>query len=321
MIRKTAVSAILVLLLSGCGGSPAVPVVPTPVDPSIPVGTVFTFVFGDTQSPVAGATVTLAGRPYMTDASGRIQLQEKVLPDALIDVMGPNVLDRISRLRSNTVNRFVIWPRETPSGLNLHYTANLVYTAGTAEPPPVGSTPLLRLRSGTTQVVVVPSAEIQADDEAMRMHELAVERLTAASGGAVRYVLASSRPASGVVVEDRIDPSDPGCVARRIRGQTSWQVSASYEVVGASILYCGIDIARTGTVVHELGHSFGLHHSPDAVDVMGIPYTRQRATDFGPRETVTMRLILERRGGNRFPDNDRELAGGALGATVTIGCP
>jgi hypothetical protein len=43
------------------------------------------------------------------------------------------------------------------------------------------------------------------------------------------------------------------------------------------------------------------------------------ASDFGARETLTMALLLERRGGNRFPDNDRDALQSGSGS-VTIVC-
>ena len=41
---------------------------------------------------------------------------------------------------------------------------------------------------------------------------------------------------------------------------------------------------------------------------------------FGDRESLAMQLLLERRGGNRFPDSDRDVSTSAE-RTLTIACP
>lgn len=41
---------------------------------------------------------------------------------------------------------------------------------------------------------------------------------------------------------------------------------------------------------------------------MGVPYTSQRSSTFTAREELAMRLMLQRRAGNRYPDNGRSAA-------------
>ena len=53
--------------------------------------------------------------------------------------------------------------------------------------------------------------------------------------------------------------------------------------------------------LHELGHTFGLRHSKDEDDLM-CPGSAPRA--FNPKEKLLMRLMLQRRPGNIFPDTD-----------------
>ena len=150
----------------------------------------------------------------------------------------------------------------TASGIDPNYTAVLVYGDS------AGSTPLWRLRPGTTEVVVVPEPSLQRNLQSRQAHEEAVGRMTLATDGRVRYRLAAERPASGVVVETKYFPEEP--------------------------------------ILHELGHTFGLHHSPDGHEVMNAP---ARSSGYmSPREREAMLLLLARPAGNRYPDNDRGVA-------------
>jgi hypothetical protein len=74
-------------------------------------------------------------------------------------------------------------------------------------------------------------------------------------------------------------------------------------------------------VTHELGHTLGLQHSPRDREVMFRFFGARRSTRFGSREALMLRLMLERRAGNRFPDNDRAIAASGETGTVTIACP
>ncbi len=56
--------------------------------------------------------------------------------------------------------------------------------------------------------------------------------------------------------------------------------------------------------VHEIGHIFGLGHSEDQRDLMGA-YRGPARDDFSDREITVMSLMMHRRGGNAWPDNDR----------------
>jgi len=80
-----------------------------------------------------------------------------------------------------------------------------------------------------------------------------------------------------------------------------------------------VQAARDGTVTHETGHSFGLGHSPDSGEVMHAFKLSRQAENFGARESLVMRLMLQRHGGNRFPDNDRGVSSASSGE-VTIVC-
>jgi hypothetical protein len=264
-------------------------------------------------------TVNVGSGTLTTDDAGQVRLSSTLTFGSPIDIVHPAHLDRLTRARAG-VTRFTLWPRTSPTGVNEHYTATLVYTYASTDPPtPTGSTPLIRLAPGTAQVVIVPSAEILADGEAMERHYRAVESATAATGGEIRYVLAPSRPPSGVVFESRIDPTIQQCTARTALAITQGTYR-NLDLVGGSIVFCDIANARTSTTVHEIGHTLGLHHSPDPGEVMGQPFSRSRSATFGPRESLAVRLMLQRSAGNRFPDSDRGGTGAAGLSERVIAC-
>jgi hypothetical protein len=107
--RRSLCAAALAISACGRGRSPA-PTAATTPDPSIPAGTVVAVRSGETDQPQP-ATVVVAGRSYATDAAGEVRLAGKVNPGAFLDVIGPNVLDRQTLLRSSGETRFTVWPR------------------------------------------------------------------------------------------------------------------------------------------------------------------------------------------------------------------
>jgi hypothetical protein len=71
-------------------------------------------------------------------------------------------------------------------------------------------------------------------------------------------------------------------------------------------MFCGEEFVRSlGTVAHELGHTFGLRHSYDPTDLMASYYHSWRETTPPRRERLEMALLLERRPGSVWPDDDR----------------
>jgi hypothetical protein len=167
-------------------------------------------------------------------------------------------------------------------------------------------------------VVVVPAPDILADDRAHEFHREAAAQLTAATSGAISYSLSATAPPSGVVVTTRVDPAASTCTGR-VRGFATVSLRGG-DIVAGEIVFCDLSVARSATVAHELGHTFGLRHSPDARDLMFGTFLRGRTPELGPREVLIMNLMLRRPSGNRFPDNDRG-AGAAAGARqVRIVC-
>ncbi len=303
---------VLAGLLPSCGGgdSPA-----RPSAPQAQVQTTLTVVAGETASAVAGASVTVAGQAFTTDASGRITLPDRPATGAFIDVVAGGFLDRQTLFRSGTAE-LSLWPRRAAQGFDEAFTARVVYTSASDEDPVVGDSPLSRLRAGISMATIVAAPEILADAAALRSLEDAAGQVGVATGGAIAYQVASARPASGTFFEARIDPTDALCSEARgyFRGR-----SIGDELTGGAIVFCSVAIARTSTAAHEVGHSLGLQHSNQLPDLMYPSFQRARATSLTPREGMAVRLMLERRGGNRFPDNDRSVSvSGAARTRVTI---
>jgi hypothetical protein len=58
-------------------------------------------------------------------------------------------------------------------------------------------------------------------------------------------------------------------------------------------------------MTHELVHTFGLRHSADPRDLMHGMFRPSRSTAPTPREELAMSLLLQRRPGTAWPDDDR----------------
>ena len=299
-------------LLGACGGhspstpsAPALPVATPPPD-SIAAGSVLQVVSGETAAPIDGATVTIAGKSY-TSAAGRITLQERVPLRSEVGVVAPGMLERHTLVRDPAMTSFALWPTSSATGMNEGYTQAIVYTSGG------DLSPLRRLMHGTTRVAVVLSADLQTDAEAVAAHQEAADRMTAASGGGVIYALATQAPTSGVWVEAKLGNGDQYCDQENILAYEQ-DFTSNGEIVRARIVYCDYRVPRTSTVSHEMGHTFGLGHSPDKAELMYAYYNGHGGVDFSARESLEMRLMLQRPAGNVFPDDDRTAAAATAAA-------
>ncbi|MFN8090792.1 MAG: matrixin family metalloprotease [Vicinamibacteria bacterium] len=193
--------------------------------------------------------------------------------------------------------RLALWP-DTPAFPG-EYTKALVYTDSVD-----GSlAPMRRLPNRVRAVAVQPSAELQADPAALDALRQAVDGIDAAlAGRGVSYALGG---AGDLAVPVRVDPADSGCAGRRA---TTWiWLGPADEIQRAEVVACSADVARNaGSMAHELVHTFGLRHSSDARDLMYALYSDSRSTTPTAREALAMWLVLERRTGTTWPDDDRD---------------
>jgi hypothetical protein len=99
---------------------------------------------------------------------------------------------------------------------------------------------------------------------------------------------------------------------------------AGAAIARARITLRSVSLARRlPLLIHELGHAFGLAHSPRLGDVMWNGPELYDSIDLSPREKVVVALMLQRASGNRFPDNEDVLLAtrsSSLGPTPVISC-
>lgn len=304
------VALALSFVLAACGGEQR-PSPVSPTTPSVPMPpSTLALVSGETGEPVGGATVVIGGQNLRADSQGQVGVPGGSALGTFVDLVSPAFLDRQTVLREGSGPlRLSLWPRMTPSGMDENFTATLVYTS-TVDGALVGGQALRRHRPSVTAVYLALSAALRADSESVAWHQLAADSINVAVGGKVVYQLSTAPPAGAVVVDASYDPSNAGC-AGGSRGFASLRLSAG-EILGGTIVYCAADAPRSPTVVHELGHSFGLFHSPDRSDLMYFSFVRGRSEVFTAKETLAMRLMLDRPSGTRYPDNDRSTSGAAV---------
>jgi hypothetical protein len=308
------------MLVTGCSGtSPTAS--PTTIEPApneatpaqiaeIAQGSTLVFLSAESGAPVAGVEV-LVGEPparYRTDGAGQIRLSDNVTLPATVEASSSEYLLRQTLLRAGDGHTLTLWPRFSPTGLDEEITRRIVYTE--AAGGPVGARALHRIAAG--RVSIVPSAAILVDPVAMEAHHAAAAALTDATRGAVQFVVEAS-PGPGVLVRTGVDGKDP---AMHGHAALTYRTIESGRITAARIVFLSHGIARLpGIVAHELGHSFGLEHSQDQQDLMYPVVESEKRLSL--RESVVVDLMLKRRPGNRFPDNDRD-SGAALGRRVEV---
>jgi Matrixin len=322
--RVLGVVALATMAALSCGGGGAqsptkvsVPVpTPTPRPSGWPEGTVLSVVSGETQDPVSGAKVVVAGTPRLTDADGKVAVAAAA-EGATVDVEAEGFLTRQTLVRYGET-RLSLWPER--EWLSERYTQKLVYTSSTAvdSESPV---PLICLPPKVRTLSLQPSDSERADRKAMDAHATAAESFNLTAQGRVTF---SVDGAADMTVPTRIDPADEYCQSEWSALTRLW--ASTKEVTRAEIVFCSEKPSRLWQpILHEMGHVYGLRHSSSPFDVMYPIYNGYLMTRYGYArythgftypEEVTMALIFQRRGGNVWPDNDRTATSGAAQVLV-----
>jgi hypothetical protein len=261
---------------------------------------VVTVVSGETDAPVAGAQVIVAGVSHATDGAGQAAVQAAA-EGATVDVEGAGFLTRQTLVR-NAVTRLTLWPDNAK--LSGDYTKALVYTASTVADT-TSIVPLERIPPRVRTLALQPSEALASDARSVAAHRQAADYFNVAVGGRTVFSVGG---AADMTVPTRIDATDSGCEGKAGRLLAYTWVSG-HEVTRAEIVFCDQGPTRLPTpIAHELAHVFGLAHSLDRRDVMYRYYDPRDEHGFTEREILTMGLICLRRGGNTWPDNDRTAA-------------
>lgn len=324
MIRKLAFKLLILGLacvaLHGCGGSSSPtsssPTASTPVR-SFPAGTTFTVVSGETGQPVASARFVVGGEDLLTNEDGQVRLSGDVQFGDRLDIVATGFLDRQTTFWKGRT-RYTLWPKTSPTGLTEHATGEIVYTSSylSDDNPEFGQQGLSRWQEGLSEIVVVFGKGFEKGARTTKMQIEAVAEFNRTIPNGISYT--SPRfvtPPSRGYVELRIDPDYSSCVEY---GSKAVAVLPRGEYTSSRITYCYEDAALSKTTaLHELGHTFGLRHSSDTIDSMHNPAIWPR---FSPRERLLMKLMMLRRGGNLFPDNDREATRPPVGESTLFLC-
>jgi hypothetical protein len=262
-----------------------------------------TVVNGETDQPVAGASVTVSGRPFTADASGQFTAPDPVLPDALVEITASGFLKRETLVRSDV--RFSLWPDK--SGFPQAYTQETIYAPGFTQES--------KLTRPAAAATIVFSPEVDAETQGVARDAAAL--LTAANGGQIVFSVGAP---SAVTITIKINPGHP-FFASNPNAQAVAEVPFIGNTIGASngaINFKDAGVSHVKALVaHELGHHFGLSHPTLVPGMMNAVVDANRA-DYADAEKLAMRMMLKRRPGNSFPDNDRAVVAAARGRGLLL---
>ena len=145
-----------------------------------------------------------------------------------------------------------------------------------------------------------------ADPQSVAASQAAIDRLNSASGGGVVYVLAAEVPSAGIVFSATIEATASSCEGRVLAFFSGRTLGG--EIVDGRMVFCSENTASASTAPRtSWGTRSGSPIRGSPATFM-FPILDDRRPDFTSREALTMTLLMQRRGGNRFPDNDRDLA-------------
>jgi hypothetical protein len=230
-----------------------------------------------------------------TDARGRVA----VTGGGPLDVRARGYLLRESAVRPDH-DTITLWPVD--GAYPADYVRSLLYKPAYLTRDDLDGVPDMPLaRIVARRVSVAPTAALRSDAAAMRAHREAVAAINEATEGRVLFLL--DPPAGGEVVFETVldDESSADALAYRDLRDGA--------VVGGKVVFATLSAARDPRfLAHELGHALGLQHSTVPTDMMYFACGDRSPYAFTENERRTIRLLLQRPPGTRFPDNDRSVS-------------
>jgi hypothetical protein len=291
-------SALALALAAACGGSGHNPVaagaVPTPPAPAMAQ-----FVNGlNADETVPGLLVAVDG-VALTQPTGSDGRTAGTVPNgARVTTSGrTDFLDRDTRF-SVQAPRLPLWPLTSTYGAE--YVRALVYDYAGGEEGSTQWDNLMRPRPATYTVAV--DATLRNDAVAYYWVNVALEEVMLITHGKVTF----SWVETGGDVTFEVNPDYPGI--EDARGLCDQRFSGRF-ITGARIVLRSLAMARSNTVVHELGHFLGFQHSSDSRDLMSVGHRNYQQVEFTSGEESTWLMMAQREAGNLFPDRDAGLAG------------
>lgn len=277
------------LMLSACGGR-------GPASPSgVPLG-LLKVVAGDTGAPVAGAQVTVAGLSRVTAANGEVAVGGVVGQVVRIESAGFLPRRTVIGGEGSGGAALSLWPVRGEYGPE--YIETLLYRPSSSAAAVSAAADHVLNRVADGHVTIAPSAEIHADPQAMAVLERGIDLLNELTRGQVTFGLDDGGSVRFTMEIDRT-LRDGAFTERRVRDQV---------IVGGRIRFssrAGFEpVHDLRFVAHELGHVLGLEHSMVPTDMMYFALGKGSPDTFTLNEQVSIRLLLQRRAGNRYPDTD-----------------
>jgi hypothetical protein len=292
MKRSSMLALSLAGLLAGACGDE------TPTDPSVTATTnTFTFTSTITGSPVAGASILVAGVPYTTGTDGVITLSAAPTVGSVIEASAPGFLTRATTYRSGSA--FTLW--EIPAGADANFVRQLVYNRP--------GTPETLWRPSASAVTIQLTGDLAADPDVRAAHLQAVTMATQMTGARVTFLIGSSIAASGVI-SMVLNPTSPSAA-------TTFVTQTRGNITGGRVEYSNLAAARNPRVVaHELGHILGFGHAPSGLmcpSACGVD-------NVSPLDQGVFISMWQRIPGTTPMDDDRAASAASADATVAIRC-
>ena len=270
----------------------------TPTDPTATATTnTLTFTSTITGSPVAGASIRVAGVPYTTGTDGVVTLSAAPAVGAVIEASAPGFLTRATTYRSGA--GLTLW--EIPAGADANFVRQLVYNRP--------GTPEALWRPSAAALTIQLTGDLGADPEVRAAHLQAASMATAMTGARVTFVVGTSPAAAGVFNM----VLNPGTSA----AATTFVNQTRGNIAGGRVEYSNLAAARSPRVVaHELGHILGFGHAPSGL----MCPTACGVDAFSPMDQGVFVSMWQRLPGTTPLDDDRAAGAASVGDAVAIRC-